>query len=89
MSCQIPVRGVATRQNMDDSPHLAHSWEAIPSSFFIVIKCVLKVVGGMEMYHVRYQLDVWQRDRKQMILLILSYKERRQLLVNDRHEICL
>ena len=47
MSCQIPVRGVATRQNMVESPHLAQRWEAIPSSFFIVIKCVLKVVGGM------------------------------------------
>ena len=90
MSCQIPVRDVATRQNMDDSPHLVlQRWEAIPSSFFIVIKCVLKVVGGMEMFHVRYQLDVWQRDRKQVILLILSCKDWWQLRVNDRHEICL
>ena len=41
------------------------------------------------MYHVIYQLDVWQRDRKQMILFILSCKDWWQLLVNDRHEICL
>ena len=50
MSCQIPVGGVATRQNMDDSPHLVlQRWVAIPRSFFIVIKCVVKVVAGMEM----------------------------------------
>ena len=60
MSCQIPVRDVATQQNMDDSPHLVlQRWEAIPRSLFIVITCVLKVVGGREMCHARYQLEVW------------------------------
>ena len=55
MSCQIPVRYVATRQNMDDSPHLVlQRWEAIPSSFLLsfVIKCVLKVWGGSVSYQI-------------------------------------